>query len=143
MAIEVALPAGGAGPAELQQPGGGLRSDVIEMHLDLGDSELGFRGEPRIGYGGEPRIGYGGQLRVGHAVDFRCGGRGDCLGGVEHGGLRDVRRGGEFAELLLVQRVVGRAFGQRMAEAAIARAQQRDSVVDNRGEDTRDHRMDE
>ena len=90
VAIQVALSAGGAGSAELQQPGGGLRSDVIEMHLHLGDSELGFRGEPRIGYGGEPRIGYGGQLRVGHAVDFRCGGRGDCLGGVEHGGLRDV-----------------------------------------------------
>ena len=114
VAIQVALSAGGAGSAELQQPGGGRRSDVIEMHLHLGDSELGFRGEPRIGYGG--------QLRVGHAVDFRCGGRGDCLGGVEHGGLRDVRRRGEFAELLLVQRVVGRAFGQRMAEAAIARA---------------------
>src|SRR6476619_1075241 len=106
VAIQVALSAGGAGSAELQQPGGGLRSDVIEMHLHLGDSELGFRREPRIGYGGEPRIGYGGeprigyggeqrigyggQLRVGHAVDFRCGGRGDCLGGVEHGGLRDV-----------------------------------------------------
>src|SRR6476659_10871344 len=55
-----------------------------------GEPRIGYGGEPRIGYGGEPRIGYGGQLRVGHAVDFRCGGRGDCLGGVEHGGLRDV-----------------------------------------------------
>ena len=107
VAIQVALPAGGAGPAELQQPGGGLRRDVVEMDLDLGDLQLGFLGEPRIGC----------------AVGLRGGGRGDRLGGVEHRGPRDVGRGGQFAELLLVQRVVGRAFGQRMAEAAIARAQ--------------------
>src|SRR6476646_5070249 len=93
VAIQVALSAGGAGSAELQQPGGGLRSDVIEMHLHLGDSELGFRGEPRIGYGGEPRIGYGGEPRIGYGGEPRIGYGGEPR--IGYGGELRIGYGGE------------------------------------------------
>src|SRR6478736_4575401 len=93
VAIQVALSAGGAGSAELQQPGGGLRSDVIEMHLHLGDSERGFRGEPRIGYGGEPRIGYGGEPRIGYGGEPRIGYGGEPR--IGYGGEPRIGYGGE------------------------------------------------
>ncbi len=38
--VQVALPAGRAGAAQLEQPGGGLGCDVVEVHLDLGDLQL-------------------------------------------------------------------------------------------------------
>lgn len=89
------------------------------------------------------QLGVGGQACVGYALSRSFGGRCDRLRCVQYCCLRDIRRRGQFTELRLVQRIVGRALGQRMAEAAIPRSQQRDTVVHHAREDARDDRMDE
>ena len=52
MPVQVARPAGRAGPAQLEQPRRGLGRHRVEVHLDLGDLELRLGRQRCIGHSG-------------------------------------------------------------------------------------------